>query len=317
MNTVPALLLLLLFCSSCSKQQAGTEWGLEIQSKTSVNIEESATSTGAIRIIKGEAEQELDLGDLNFPSSYVYRFSADKILEIKVEPTNFPHPVYLKLVRFENLHEIDWPEEAHKLETKRFFYGRADNLIEGFLVKEPFKSEKTKWELTDADINYGEQNFFTQSQMREILHSIEPNLKTSKFEGMTQTSFESYSTKVRNYTIKEGNVGVEVAVRSRVGDARVESMDIEVIFPMGEFETHKENIELFTERFVIGISRALINNVAAEKWLVKDIFRPLDSSRSGRTIEAGDYLLTSYRINWDYVEPVEHIAIEVQTKQKP
>lgn len=317
MKNYPALLLLLLFCSSCSKQKTGAEWGLEIQSQTSVNIEESATSNGFIQIIKDGAEKELELGNLNFPSSYVYRFSADEILEIKVGPTNFVHPVYFKLVRFENLHEIDWPEEAHKLETKRFFYGRADNLIEGFSVKEPFESERTEWELTDTDINYGEQDFFTQSQIRKILQSIEPNLKSTEFEGMTQTSLESYNTKVRNYTIEAANVGAEIAVRSRVGDVRIESMDIKVIFPMGEFETYKENIVLFTERFVMGISKALIKNSAAEEWLVKDIFKPLDSSRSGRTVEAGEYLFTSYRINWDYVEPVEYVALKVERKQNP
>ncbi|MCH8541190.1 MAG: hypothetical protein LAT58_10540 [Opitutales bacterium] len=163
----------------CSEENDALSWSLGISSEF---IKEDVPQTPLTGIVRYEIDgkiKEYKIENYKLPTSGVVMVAADEVLEINIDPVEYPHPVYFHLVRNDNLHEIKWPEEAHKAIHTRFLYERVEHLKDGFVARGPFAGEKVNRTLPKDALRYARANRFTKAQFDDILTSIEPEIKIS------------------------------------------------------------------------------------------------------------------------------------------
>ncbi len=311
---IPILALLILAGCAEKEKKESTDWALSIQANTGTREQKQAKLSGEIRYVLDGVENTKQLPEYDFPISAIMQFQADRVLGIEVDAVDYNYPVFLHLIRYENMDEIKWPEEAMELETSRFLYARKDNLKNGFTAIPESISIEMKRDLDKDALRFGRKNELTRNQVAKIFSEIAPEVKFEESEGWVQTAEEKYDTDLLSYSDDGQEVELEFRITSRKGDQRVESMELKIIFPIGKFDRYSELIGERHRKYIEGFLDSVLSKENEVEWLVESIFDQLHSKHDGRIIEVGDYILTTYRIYWDYIVPVEHLGLLITTK---
>jgi len=310
------LLLTFLILAGCAEKEKeeSTDWALSIQANTGTREQKQAKLSGSIRYILDGVENIKELPSYDLPTSAIMQFQADRVVEIKVDPVEYDYPVFFHLIRYENLDEIKWPEEAMDLETSRFLYARTDNLRNGFSAIPESNAIEIKRTLDESALKYGRKDYITREQVLKIFSKIAPEITFEENEGWVQTGSEKYDTDRLFYSEEDQNPELEFWVTSRKGEQRVESLEFKIIFPIGKYDQFSDLIGKETEKYIRGFLGSIIAEESETDWVLENIYTPLHSNHDGRILEVGDYLIMTYRIYWDYIEPVEHIGLLITTK---
>lgn len=311
---IPVLSLLVLVGCSEKEKKESTDWALSIQANTGTREQNQAKLSGRISYVLDGVEGTKELPEYDLPISAVMQFQADQVLGIEVDAVEYDYPVFLHLIRYENMSEIKWPEEAMDLETSRFLYARTDNLNEGFSAKPVISPIETKKELDEGTLNYGTKENLTRKQVLNVFSDIAPEVNFEESEGWVQTAKEKYDTDLLTFRSDDQEVQLEFRVTSRKNKERVESMELQIIFPIGKYDQLSDSISQKTSKYIEGFLGSVLAEENEIDWLTEDIFIPLHSKHDGRILEVGDYLLTTYRIYWDYIDPVEHVGLLISSK---
>jgi len=313
---IPLLSLLILVGCAEKEKKVSTDWALSIQANTGTREQKQAKLSGRIHYILDGVEDTKELPEYDLPISAVMQFQADRVLRVEVDAVEYDYPVFLHLIRYENMSEIKWPEEAMELKTSRFLYARTDNLKDGFSVISETSPVEIKRTVEKDVLRYGSKNDLTREQVTKIFSRIAPEITFEKREGWASTAKEKYDTDLLVYSNVDRDVGLEFKVTSRKGDSRVESMELQIIFPIGEYGRYSELIEERVGKYIKSFLDTALTDKTQADWLIEDIFVPVDSKFNGRILEVGDYVLTTYRVYWDYIDPVEHLGLWITTKRE-
>lgn len=315
MKTALPFLALILFAGCAEKEKKeSTDWALSIQANTGTREQKQAIFKGTIRYIVDGVESTQELPEYDLPISAVIQFKADRILEVKADAVEYDYPVFFQVIRYENLNEIKWPEEAQDLETSRYLYARAENLTEGFSAVTESNPIEIKRILNEDALVYGEKDHLTRKQIVELFSNIAPEVNFEESKGWVQTAEEKYDTDLLSYTKDGEEVDLEFGVTSRAGEHRVESMELQIVFPIGKYDKYSDLIAEHSHRYIQSFLDSIVSEQSQSDWLVENLFEPIHSKHDGRILEIGGYWLTTYRIYWDYVEPVEHLGLLITTK---
>lgn len=93
-------------------------------------------------------------------------------------------------------------------------------------------------------------------------------------------------------------------------------MEINIFFPIGEFEEHSAVIKSLKNRFIDGILSSLFKETEPKEWLLADITTRVNTTYDGRTIEAGQYVLQAFRVNWNHRDSLERLGVELWTRRE-
>jgi len=307
------MLLSLVGCADKEKK-ASTDWALSIQANTGTREQKQAKLSGSIHYVLDGVENTKELPSYDLPTSAVMQFQADRVLEVKLDAVEYDYPVFLNVIRYENLNEIKWPEEAMDLETSRFLYARTDSLKNGFSAIPEANAIEFKRTLDQSALKYGRKDDLTREQVLKVFSKIAPDVTFEENEGWVQTAYEKYDTDRLFYNEDNQYPELEFWVTSRDGEQRVESLEFEIIFPIGKYDEYNDLIAEYSRKYIEGFLDSIVTEQSQSDWLVENIFTPLHSKHDGRILEIGDYWLTTYRIYWDYVDPVEHVGLLITTK---
>lgn len=307
------MLLSLVGCADKEKK-VSTDWALSIQANTGTREQKQAKLSGSIRYVLDGVENTKELPSYDLPTSAVMQFQADRVLEVKLDAVEYDYPVFLNVIRYENLNEIKWPEEAMDLETSRFLYARTDSLKNGFSAIPEANAIEIKRTLDKSALKYGRKDDLTREQVLRVFSKIAPEVTFEENEGWVQTGYEKYDTDRLFYNEDNQDPELEFWVTSRDGEERVESLEFEIIFPIGKYDEYNDLIAEYSRKYIEGFLDSIVPEQSQSDWLVENIFTPLHSKHDGRILEIGDYWLTTYRIYWDYVDPVEHVGLLITTK---
>jgi len=311
---IPILMLLSLVGCADKEKKVSTDWALSIQANTGTREQKQAKLSGSIRYVLDGVENTKELPSYDLPTSAVMQFQADRVLEVKLDAVEYNYPVFLNVIRYENLNEIKWPEEAMNLETSRFLYARTDSLKNGFSAIPETNAIEIKRTLDKSALKYGRKADLTREQVLKVFSKIAPEVTFEENEGWVQTASEKYDTDRLFYNEDNQYPELEFWVTSRDGEQRVESLEFEIIFPIGKYDEYNDLIAEYSRKYIEGFLDSIVPEQSQSDWLVENIFIPLHSKHDGRILEIGDYWLTTYRIYWDYVDPVEHVGLLITTK---
>ncbi|MCH8475732.1 MAG: hypothetical protein LAT55_10950 [Opitutales bacterium] len=308
--------LALIVLASCAKKEEkeSTSWALSIQANTGTREQKQSTLNGRIRYILDGVEGTKEIPEYDLPISAVLQFQADRVLAIELDEADYDYPVFLNLIRYENLNEIKWPEEAQGLQVSRFLYARNDDLRDGFKAIPESSPIEVKRRLDKDSLTYGHKDDLTRKQFIDIFSEIAPEVNFDEREGWASTVKEKYDTDLLIYSSDSQGVGLEFQARSRKDESRLESIELQIVFPIGEYQKNRDLIRNLTNLYIEGFLNSVLSEPDQVDWLTKEISTPVHSKFDGRILEVGDYVLTTYRVYWDYIEPVEHLGLWITTK---
>lgn len=142
------------------------------------------------------------------------------------------------------------------------------------------------------------------------IHEINSQIVFKEYNGSIQTLNEEYDIQVYEFVSNHGDVQLTITLSNRLDSDILESCEIHIDFPIGKFPDNQETIKKLTKTYIVNLLNLIISESDTVKKIADPAYTHQESVYDIPYIFSGNLGLKAYRIDYDYIDPIERVGLE-------